>query len=197
MKTALYPDHHCLPFWRKPTQPTILFNEIKLASYAKKGTDEKNILLASQSDIWPVLLGLNRLQVPAMAHVSIVFDPKTYTFDQCKRMWVQISELPEQNDENGIPLVVNEGKVQVSCLWGIDNGTRSPLDFLSEEEWKDDSKKKSPEFWANLFGKKLLAEYEKLKSELDTLNKKKRVLEKKTHFLNGLILMAHYDERKV
>lgn len=159
MKVALYNGHHRLPFWHSPSNPNCLFDPSILGDWifkkneAKDGKWVENKYPAVEHSIMPILNGLIALELPGvMAHVSIIFDAKEKIVEYSKRAWVQLTTEPSENDANGLPVIVKDDIVQVEHLWGGDNGTYSPYDFLD----KDGSEKSNTaEFWTAFFLKKL------------------------------------------
>lgn len=154
MKTALYGGHHDLPFWGNGQQPNIMFDPVTMSGWKYDTRDEGQIEL-HEGWMWPILVGLSLIEFPLLAHVSAGFiDGKIVPI---KRMWVQITTLPTEEDENGFPLVVkpfSQGK-NVEHLWGGDNGTYSPWGFEDVKSVSDEDKLK-PEFWKFYFERKLL-----------------------------------------
>lgn len=157
MKIALYPHHHCLPFWHGPKQPTILFDPAMACWVTKSREDSPSgkkdiatLTLAKDHWVWPILMGLHALDLCALAHVSIHFDSETRRFKIPKRVWVQITTLPEACNAEGIPVVVERGNVLVKHLWGGDNKTYTPYDLAGIE-----TDERPSEFWMEFFHEKL------------------------------------------
>lgn len=155
MIIGLYKDHHQLPFWHSPKLPFELFSpEIHGARVFTfyHGSDREEKQPVPESWIWPVLMGLHMLEIHAMAHVSTFCDhegPDIWHYP--KRVWVQISTLPDVVNEAGIPVTVVEGKTVVQGLWGWDNGTYTPYEFLPEDQRKSTPENSQPEFWRDFF----------------------------------------------
>lgn len=153
MKIALYEDHHGLPFWGGKEQPKELFDpEIHAARTLTLNKSESQ--RASENWIWPILMGIHAIKIPILAHVS--------AFCSClgggkwhfsKRIWVQFTNLPEVCID-GVPLIFENGSVKVQQLWGGDNRTYSPNDFLPENERATE---KTEIFWQTFFEKELRA----------------------------------------
>ncbi|MCB9816432.1 hypothetical protein H6786_03480 [Candidatus Nomurabacteria bacterium] len=154
MKVALYPGHHSLPFWHRPQQPEVLFDESMADKNVvfevverideDRGRYVTNEVPAKDFWIWPILKGLSDVDLPLLAHVSFPFDKGTETFSLPKRVWIQISTLPDEVDQDGIPVVVVDGEVQVAHLWGGDNRTHTPYQLLGKEPVDNEQ---TPEFW--------------------------------------------------
>ncbi len=147
MKIAFYTDHNHLPLRQNPQVPTALFDSEKMAEY--KTTDEKGTVLFEESFIWPVLVGLESIDLPLLANVSLIVFDTTEVFSIPYRIWVQITTLPEY-DENGMPLVTKDGKANVVHLWGGGGTTRNPFDLLEPGRHKDELTS-MPEFWTDFF----------------------------------------------
>lgn len=165
MKIALYNHHHNLPFWHHPTQPISLFDEEKMSSYT--GKDNKKVLNAEECDMWPILVGLKRLMLyDIMAHVSVIFDNELKTFDYPKRVWVQITTVPFANKDCNLPIITDGGKVNVICLWGLDNKTYHPHQLLDKGTDHSGILLSDPMFWANFFRKKIMDEKNRVEQSL-------------------------------
>lgn len=163
MKVALYSGHHSLPFWHNPKQPEILFDESMADKNVvfevfesideNRGRFVTKEVPAKDFWIWPILKGLLDIDLQLLAHVSILFDRHTETFSLPRRVWIQISTLPNEVDQNGIPVVILDGKVQVEHLWGGDNGTYTPYQLLGR---KPVDNEQTPEFWTQYFSEQLV-----------------------------------------
>lgn len=164
MLVALYSDHHRLPFWpgSKPLPEEMFDPEVhgKRVFTFNAGTSTEEKQAVSDSWMWPVLMGLHQIDWPIMAHVSAFCEcqgPGLWHFP--KRVWIQISTLPSEKTQEGIPLTVGpkktadeEPKVLVQHLWGGDNGTRSPYDFvIPQGEREPPPESNQPEFWRDFF----------------------------------------------
>ncbi|MCX6701712.1 MAG: hypothetical protein NTX96_00765 [Candidatus Zambryskibacteria bacterium] len=158
MKVALYSHHHCLPFWHSPSQPDIMFDPETMADWkmeivcdaALPGQTRLREISIKEIWAWPLLLGLVSIDLPIMAHVSIRFNDGKVEFP--KRVWVQITTLPETTGADGLPVVVDgNGDVQVKLLWGRDNGTYSPNELLDVSN----EKRMIPDTWHHFFHTKL------------------------------------------
>ncbi len=172
MKIALYQHHHELPFWHHPTQPYAMFDEKEMAYYQTE-YPESDSTNAVESLDWPIFIGLNDLEYPnLMAHVSYIFDIKNKIAKRPKRFWVQITTIPELFGEDGLPILVKDGKVQVEHLWGGDNGTFSPHAFIKDVGPKDIASK----VWGYCFSKKLQEEKIKVQEELGKVVEKEKYL---------------------
>ena len=166
MVIALYKSHHELPFWHEPTQPKVLFDESKMASYNYVGDESIKDISAKNDSMWPILLGLEKLQVlNAMAHVSFIFNDELKTYSYPKRVWVQITTIPPISDlDKGIPLIIKNEKINVVCLWGHDNKTHRPWGLLTEDIARKEQMK--PEFWTTFFKKKIYEQKNEVKKSL-------------------------------
>jgi hypothetical protein len=148
MKIALYPSHHCLPFWHKPRQPELIFDSGSMADWTLEGSHGEDIPVHT-SWMWPILQGLSAIDMPLLAHVSMNFvDGKIH---YSKRVWVQITTLPTTIDDRGIPLVVgSNNEALVDCLWGWDNQTYSPQQLPEARDGSEEDYAQA-EYWKNLF----------------------------------------------
>ncbi len=154
MLIALHATHHSLPFWHRPKQPNELFDPETHAKVIFHGQSEREKVLVKDTFMWPILMGISAIDLPqVMAHVS-AFCPciGDGSVHWAKRKWVQFTTVPEEK-VGEIPLVVKGEKVQVQHLWGGDNGTYSPFDFLKDR--KDDDPLPDASFWKNFFLKEL------------------------------------------
>lgn len=150
MKIALYKHHHELPFWHDPYNPYALFDPTVVEDWICK--DRDGDFLAKDHLIMHVLKGLLALDIPGvMAHVSFIIDVDLQTVKSPKRCWVQITTQAAKNDDDGLPIVIRDNKVQVTHLWGGDNGTYSPYGLLPDER----DEHLTAEFWTNFFLEKL------------------------------------------
>lgn len=139
MKIALYSDHLALPFWYRSKQPTVLFSQgMSDWTTTQKDWDEEDKYVdkkikAKDFWVWPILIGIEAIDLPLMAHLSVFFDAEKKTFSLPKRVWIQITTLPEKTTPGGIPVVVENGNIQVANLWCGDSGTRDPYQLIEEE----------------------------------------------------------------
>ncbi len=159
MEIALYTDHNELPFGQSPTQPNEMFDPKRHRN--RELTFVCSEATVEESWIWPVLMGLHAITLPVMAHVSafrpLLGDNK---WAYSKRVWVQITTLPiEVHDD--FPLIIKDGTVTVAHLWGGNNNTADPYDFLEGKVIEGSSE---PAFWQNFFTEKLYEE--KMEAEL-------------------------------
>lgn len=170
MKIVLYSSHNCLPFSLYPSDPDGLFDPNILEGWTcseewdevKKCSAKKP---AREHPMIPVLEGLHALELPgAMAHVSIIFDPINKTVNWAKRSWVQITTETGELDKRGIPVIVRDGKVQVSCLWCCDRTIYSPYELLDEASRAHAN---TPEFWTDFFLGMLRAETKKARDKAE------------------------------
>ena len=165
MKVALYSSHHSLPFWHTPAHPDGFYNPANLDGWtfrAREAEEEdEKAFPATEHWVMPILNGLFTLDLPGvMAHVSMRFDFRNKEISAPKRVWVQITTEATEEVVEGVPLVVNGDGVQVSHLWGGDNGTYHPFQLLEKKDYESDEAK-TPEFWTAFFlGKLQLAKKE-------------------------------------
>lgn len=160
MKTLLYHNHHQLPFWHRPSQPYAAYSPALSADWMFQEWDEERdgLVLKNYKDSggWalPMLNGLHNLDLPLLAHVS--FSVQENKVQSLKRSWVQISTVPEGVDEAGLPLVVEPSEsedkpgVNVTGLWGFDNGTKSPWEFAWAKEVSE-AERMTSDFWRSAF----------------------------------------------
>lgn len=153
MLTALYYNHHSLPFWHSPSNPYVIYSFDLLRDYSlEKQNDGYNHYMR------PVLDGLLKLDYPLLANVSFNLNIENKTIQPIKRCWVQISSLPEKFNNNILPQIIDEhGKLLVNHIWGGDNGTYNPYSLInkfSEEDY--DNGRYDANFWENFFHEKLL-----------------------------------------
>src|SRR5688572_25153635 len=112
MQIALHRGHHALPFWHSPEQPTMIFDPAVHGKWSRTIQDESVTDKYVEIDIpfestamWPILMGLHAIDLPLLAHVSTgLHEGKAHFF---KRMWVQITTLPENKNADGIPIVLD------------------------------------------------------------------------------------------
>lgn len=162
MKIALYPGHHALPFWHNPTQPRLLFDPVVMADWKVEVRDQEETKKKKQivtKDIsfkdyylWPIMIGIHEIEMKLLAHVSLYLENGRMHGN--KRMWVQITTMPKENDSQGIPLVLLGKERKVSCLWGWDNGTYTPWELERAKDVSEEEKRK-PEFWRAFFANEL------------------------------------------
>ncbi len=161
MLTALYHNHHGLPFWRRPANPFELFTPKlfdKVIYYdSRTGTDK----LVNSHSFMNVLLGIHQIELPnTMAYISIGFidqpdkDGKTM-LSFPKRIWIQFTSIPKESETDKLPVVVKDEKVQVSHIWGRDNGTYHPFELPGTEKTWAELSQQLPEFWSEFFLNKI------------------------------------------
>lgn len=192
MKILFYNDHHDLPFWHQPSQSSILFDPEKMSNYLQRSFAQSEInskkITLKETELWPVLMGLHELNLyNTLAHVSLVFIKGLEYFDYPKRVWIQISTYPEEQNE-GIPLILKDGKVNVTSLWGIDNGTYSPLNLVGSSIDKEELK--TSLFWSKFFRAKILEERGIVLKKLETKQNEVTDLEKYIDTYNNCLLVA-------
>jgi hypothetical protein len=157
MKVGLYSDHHNLPFNDKGTNPHSIYDSNGFDDWVC----EKHGKLhpASTFYLMPVLNGLNAINLPGlMAHVSVITDPIGKIIRSSKRVWVQITTSPVE-DELGFPCVIRDNEIQARLIWnGCDQAhIYTPYDMLQGSGNIIDT----PEFWKEFF----LAELRNAKNE--------------------------------
>lgn len=154
MLTALYHNHHSLPFWHSPNNPYVIYSFDLLRNYSlEKQNDGYNHYMR------PVLDGLLKLDYPLLANVSFNLNIEKKTIQPIKRCWVQISSLPEKFNNNILPQIIDEhGNLLVNHIWGGDNGTYDPYRLISEFSKEEDYYKGryDANFWENFFRERLL-----------------------------------------
>lgn len=90
-----------------------------------------------------------------MAHVSFILNEQTQTWESPKRVWIQLSTLPQEIEREEMPHIHTNGKTEVIALWGEDNGTRNPWGLLPKEMQNDASLTMDPNFWTKFFEERL------------------------------------------
>lgn len=188
MRVALYQDHHQLPWWGGKTNPFDIFNPAKHKSFPFKGEHKmeeingretivgnETIPLEEAKYLFSFLSGLHNVEAShLMAHVSALCgcQMKEYGYwHYPKRVWVQISTLPNEFTEEGIPVVydmIGKRKSEVHCVWGGDNGTHFPSEFFLDEKLGEMASK-DPKIWTRFFVEQLDLD-PKLKSAKDDLH---------------------------
>lgn len=136
MIIGLYANHHHLPFWRPGGHnPVCEFDPIMW----RFGRTEEGTLL-KDSVFWAFLVALHELDAPGlMANVSMGVSIEGRAWWVPHRAWVQITTLPERKD--GVLQVVRSGQLNVIHVWGGDNGTHGPWEWIkgkpkwSEKDW--------------------------------------------------------------
>jgi len=152
MKVALYPNHHALPFWAHPTQPTFIFDPDQSIDgwHCVEHNMQPIEKPASEHPMMSVLYGLAAINDDRiLAHVSFMVDPARRIVYGEKRFWVQITTVPQLTTRGGMPVVVHQGVLQVKHIWGGDNGTYSPYDWLRSVDRSPAHQ--TPEFWSGFF----------------------------------------------
>lgn len=174
MLVALYQDHHQLPWWGGKTNPFDIFNPEKHKSFPFKGeyviegegnnrriTGHKTVTLEEEKHLFSFLAGLYNVEAShLMAHVSALCgcEMKEHGYwHYPKRVWVQISTLPNEFTENGIPVVydmIGKRKPEVCAVWGGDNGTGFPSQFFLDEQLREMAANDS-KIWTRFFVEQL------------------------------------------
>jgi len=130
MKIALYDSHESLPFGTAPAQPQDVFDPDRHAKLQMVSGGKQ--VVASDTRIWPILMALHNMPIPALAHVSAFLRPlNAGRWSLPERINVQISTLPDKVDEKGMPLVLSASGLTVMPLWGAD-GIESPYTLLEK-----------------------------------------------------------------
>jgi hypothetical protein len=166
--------HHQLPWWGGKTNPFDIFSPEKYKSFPFKGgyktevTDGREVIIGDETvslgevkHLFSFLSGLHNVEAShLMAHVSAIcgceMGEKGW-WHHPKRMWVQISTLPDEFTEEGIPVVYNmigECKSEVHRVWGGDNGTYSPYEFFVDETLREMAANDS-KIWTRFFVEQL------------------------------------------
>lgn len=155
MLIVLHQSHHWLPFWDKPRQPKQVFNPRLHGNLKVVVANQK--LLARNTRLWPVLAGLDAVDMPVMAHVSAFCSCKgERAFHYCRPLWLQITTRPKELDRRGIPLVIKDGELMVEHLWVGNDDPGHSYQFLNREHLLPTAVGHSPHYWADYFIGKLL-----------------------------------------
>jgi hypothetical protein len=174
MLVALYQDHHQLPWWGGKTNPFDVFNPERHKSLPFKGGrivkevdghevvgNSGTIPLEDVKQLFSFLSGLHNVEAShLMAHVSAMCGcemEKKGWWHYPKRVWVQISTLPNEYTEAGVPVVydmIGERKPELNHLWGGDNGTGFPSQFFVDERLREMAANDS-RIWTRFFVEQL------------------------------------------
>jgi len=163
MLIALYHSHHSLPFWHSPENPYAIYRDRILESFKFRPWD--NYPTDKSHPMEPIINGLHKIDLPVLANVSLSLNYSKMVINSTKRYWVQITTLPNSFDEERVPIILEKNIVQVEHLWGGDNGTYSPLNFLPDYR-SSFNEITTPEFWAIFFLQKLFEEKNKALNSL-------------------------------
>lgn len=177
MKVYTYSTHYSLPFWRNPANPDWIFDPKVIGDW-KCGDSSKTseeLIAADKHWVMPILNGLLKIEAPGLvANVSICFDTQRKMILPVHRCWIQITTEPETVDENGLPEVVKDGIVKVEGVWGYDNGTYNPYDWIRDMPGFNLDNLPGSDFWRDFFISKLkerlVSEKEELREAQDTCN---------------------------
>lgn len=178
MNIALYRGHHQLPFWRSDWQnPYMVINPHALDAqgwwWQRQDEDVKSP--ASTYFLMPVLQGLYNLHVEGvMANVSLALNQEKLQIEGNKRVWVQLTTIPK-TWVGGLPVVFDkETKPTVRHLWGGDNGTYTPFDWVRDGQQQINPDSRNTDFWSDFFLGELREakqyaqqEFDKAKSRLE------------------------------
>ncbi len=157
MLIALYQDHHQLPWWGGSTNPFDVFSPEKHKHFPFKGEEDikkidgkdtftgyKTAPLEEVKQLFSFLSGLHNVEANhLMAHVSALCGCQLENYGYYhypKRVWVQISTLPNEFTDDGIPVVydmIGKRKQEIHFVWGSDNGTHFPSQFFDEEKMRE------------------------------------------------------------
>lgn len=174
MLVALYQDHHQLPWWGGKTNPFDVFSPERHKSLPFKGKHKieevdgremivgnETIPLEEANHLFSFLSGLHNVEAShLMAHVSALCGcekEKEGWWHYPKRVWVQISTLPNEFTEGGIPVVydmIGKCKSEIHGVWGGDNGTYFPSEFFLEERLREMASN-DPNIWTRFFVEQL------------------------------------------
>lgn len=161
MLVAIYPEHHDLPFWHYPKLPSTLFG-LYMGEFRVPYPPSPYSKLENEA-IWRVLVALHELEIPnLMAHVSLGMHLQRKMVWYPKRIWVQLSTVPEKSIGE-IPLTVVDGRPLVTHVWGGDNETRDPAGLVGGREL-------TKEGWKRFFVARLAEVHIKADSEIANLN---------------------------
>lgn len=171
MIVSLYENHHQLPFWHGTnTNPFDVFNPKKHKNFPFKGeliTEEidglryskgnKTIPFSESKELFSFLVGLHNVETSDLiAHVSAMCSCEIAEhgyWHYPNRVWVQITTLPHEFTNTGIPVVYNmagERNPEICGIWGYDNGTYNPYQFLMEGELREKAAN-NHEIWTRFF----------------------------------------------
>lgn len=204
MIVALYQDHHQLPWWGGKTNPFDIFNPEKHKSLPFKGDHKieeiegvrtivghETIPLEREKQLFSLLSGLHDVEAShLMAHVSAMCGcemEKEGWWHYPKRVWVQVSTLPDEFTEAGIPVVYNiigERKPEVHRVWGGDNGTGFPSQFFVDERLREMAANDS-KIWTRFFVEQLDLD-PKLKSAKDDFHTAEQLLKEAKKAVEGV-----------
>lgn len=204
MIVALYQDHHQLPWWGGRTNPFDIFNPEKHKSSPFKGGNKieeidgrrtvvgnETIPLGEVKHLFSFLSGLFNVEAShLMAHVSALCGCEMHTegwWHYPKRVWVQISTLPNEFTENGIPVVydiIGKRKPEIHCVWGGDNGTYFPSEFFLDEKLGEMASK-DPKIWTRFFVEQLDLD-PKLKLAKDDFHSAEELLKEAKRAVDGV-----------
>lgn len=174
MLVALYQNHHQLPWWDGKINPFDIFNPEKHRTLPFKGDRKieeikgvptivgyETIPLEREKQLFSFLSGLYDVEAShLMAHVSAMCSCKLEKegwWHYPRRVWVQISTLPHEFRESGVPVVydiIGKLKPEVRRVWGGDNGTGFPSQFFLEEQIQEMAAN-DPKIWTRFFVEQL------------------------------------------
>ena len=123
MLTALYPSHHTMPSWQMPAQPEDVFHRglIDRLIRIDTGPIAKSVPL-ERTQLWPLFVGLDKIQLPVLAHVAAMsFSDDYQAWYIPDHIYIQITTFPTRWNGNGMPIIMEDGDLQVQNLWE-DNG---------------------------------------------------------------------------
>lgn len=172
MNIALYRGHHQLPFWGSSwANPYMIINPHALDAQGwwwQPRQDEDTKSPASTYFLMPVLQGLYNLHVKGVfAHVSLNLNQETFRIQGNHRVWVQLTTIPK-TWADGLPVVFDkETKPTVRHLWGGDNGTYTPFDWVRDGQQQINPDSCNADFWSDFFLGKLRAAKQHVQQEFD------------------------------
>lgn len=116
----------------------------------------------------PILDGLYSINsTNLMAHVSLITEPTTKVVRSAKRVWIEITTTSPDTDENDIPIVVSEGKLNVELVWASRGAEiHYPLNYL---EIPTPNEASIPDFWKSFFIQKISEKIPKIEQEMQDL----------------------------
>lgn len=154
MLIVMHQSHSTLPFWDAPKQPRDLFDPKRHGNMKVVVAGEK--LLARNTRLWPVLVGLHAVNLPVMAHVAAFCKEKDGTaYQYCKPLWLQITTLPQEFNRRGIPRVIQKRKLAVRHVWIGNDERGSFYQFLNRDALLPGADGHSATCWTDFFIERL------------------------------------------
>ncbi len=156
MLIALYQDHHELPWWNGKKNPFAVFEPSRHGGLPVRIHSEIQ-RFESVKYIFSFLLGLHKVEAEGlMAHVSALCScglAKDGSWHPSKRIWVQISNQPEEFTSEGCPVVYDltgRLKPELRQVWGGDNKTYTPIEFITDLPLRHEFIQ-NPDLWTRFF----------------------------------------------